>query len=150
MKRKCLVALPIAVAILLIGMIWVFAWHRQDINIDIKNENIHYIVANVGLGSQRLNYVEHQEMIDRIVTMVNGEYRYKKAWSNDGRSGGGPYFIRFVNKSDVVEYELQYVDGYVAISTNREGRFYLYEKNGDQLLFDEFEVYLSKYGEFYR
>lgn len=150
MKRKGIAAVALAVIILSIGLMLVIGRHRQEIRIYINREDIHYIVANIGMGSQRLNYREHQEILDRIVTMVNGEYRYKKTWNHDGRSGGGPYCIRFVNKSNGVEYELQYVNGYLAVSTNKEGHFYLYEKKGEQLLFDEFEAYLRAYGEFDR
>lgn len=78
MKRKGIAAVALAVIILSIGLMLVIGRHRQEIRIYINREDIHYIVANIGMGSQRLNYREHQEILDRIVTMVNGEYRYKK------------------------------------------------------------------------
>lgn len=149
MKRKVIVA-ALAVIVLTIGILWVAGWHRQEMTIDIKQEEIHHVVANIGMGSQRLNYDEHYQIIDQIISMVNGEYHYKKSWNNDGRSGGGPYFIRFVNKNNEVVCELRYVNGYLAVSTNKEGIFYLYEKNGEELQFDEFEAYLNEFGEFDR
>jgi len=149
MKRKGIVA-ALAVVVLSIGLLWVTGWHKQEMIIDVNREEVHHVVANIGMGSQRLNYDEHQEIIDRIVTMVNGEYRYKKDWNNDGRSGGGPYLVRFVNGSNEVECELRYINGYLAVSTNKEGHFYLYKKTGEQLQFDEFEAYLNEYGEFDR
>lgn len=149
MKRKVIV-IALVVVILSIGLLGVTRWHKQKMIIDVDREEVHHVVANIGMGPQRLNYDEHQKILDQIVTMVNGEYHYKKSWNNDGRSGGGPNFIRFINESNGVECELQYVNGYLAVSTNKEGHFYLYEKNENQLKFEEFESYLNEYGEFDR
>lgn len=148
MKGKRILPASIAVFLLSIGLMWILVWNRQDIDVAINREDTHHIVANTGRGAQRLNNAEHQEMLDRIAAMVNGTYRYKKTWSNAGRSGGGPYYIRFVNESNTVVYEFQYVNGCLAIPANRKGRYYLYERKGEPLSLDEFEAYLRAYGEF--
>ena len=127
--------------------LWISGLNRPEISIDIDRGELNYIVANVkGLGPKKLDYESHQIVLDRFITMVNGEYSYVKLWSNEGQSGGGPYSVRFISKSDEIEYALQYINGHVAVSTDKRSYFYLYAKNEGQLQFDEFEAYLIANG----
>ena len=47
-------------------------------------------------------------------------------------------------------YEIHYIDGFIAIPTNKAGKYYLYKKIGEQISFGDFEEYLSLHGVYQR
>ncbi len=134
--------------IILVLSIFVVNYRDRNISIEIQREDIAYIVGYCrGYGPRKLNYSEHSMMIDQVIQILSGEYTYQKIWSNDGKSGGGPYSIVFFSDDDEELYRVQYVDGYVAQEKTNTSKYYLYEKNNDHVLLDDFEEYLDLYGE---
>ena len=148
MKRKYLVIVSVAIICLLFVVSVIVGGSGQQMSIAIEKENLQYVAVNTGAGSKILEYEEHREMIDSLIAMLDGEYTYRKTWSNAGKSGGGPYLIEFCYTEKEDKYDVRYVDGYIAVAKNNKGKYRLYEKSGEQLSFDELEEYLVEHGEF--
>ena len=146
MKRKNVLLASLVMILLLCYIVMVAKRERQEISISVGKESLQYIIANTGSGPKRLEYKEHQEIVDYLIAMLNGKYTYKESWSNDGKSGGGPYLIEFHYSGKETEY-VKYLDGYIAMSLNKKGDFSIYEKNGENISFNDFETYLKEYGE---
>lgn len=147
MKRMNTIIAVIVVIMLTLGIFITAQNGRRTITVDINTDGLAYLVGNCrGLGPKRLNYSEHQAMIDYAVETLSGEYTYKKTWSNQGFSGGGPNIICFFAETREQMHEIMYVDGFIAISTPTYGKFYLYEKMDGELSLAGFEKYLNRYG----
>ena len=93
-------------------------------------------------GHRNAYYKDNKEALDKLVDMIEGEYRYVETYSNEGRSGGGPYPITLYDSKGDVIYQISYRNNTLFFPDDHKSVFFVYEKVDSELSFEWFEEYL--------
>ena len=118
------------------------AMPQETIAIDIDDSDMYYVRGWMNTGHRNAYYKDHKDAIDKLVDMVEGEYRYVGEYSIEGRSGGGAHRITLYDSNGDIIYQISYRENTLFFETDNESEFYVYEKIGSELNFEWFEEYL--------
>lgn len=116
------------------------------VTVDIDTSDIYYVRAFLPyIGSRNIYYENHKQTVDRLVEMIEGEYRYVDTYSIYGRSGDGAWGITLYDSNGdlIYTYSISYRDELMWLDSDKTDVYWRYEKADSSLDFDWFLGFLE-------
>ena len=135
------------VIILLVSVIAVMvngADRKKNLTIEIDSTQVSYIRAYcLGMGPRIVWMDDDPEVLNKLFSMLNGEYSFYDEWKAPEVDGGGPYSVEIYDENQDEIMGVRFLDHLIYV-VHREGKsYYRYENTEYTLDFSFFYEFLS-------